>query len=407
MKSYDVIVIGGGVLGGAVAFYFAKQNAGRILLLERNGVAQGNSSLAAGLLTRGRFKSDLIPMVLETYTAIQEIEARTGKSLDMRQTGCLYAAISPEHQKSLSELAAISAQRGLRADWLDATGVSQFVPWLNLSYGASLLYMPDDGYIDGYLLTSGYIKAAQMIGVDLLENSQVTSIVRQGDQVTGVRTANKEEISASTVVDAAGVWAGLLAHEIGVGLPMAPIRSHYWISDSHPLFSPDQPFVILPDARAYARPEFNRLLFGFREKHSVSIHPVNLPDTMKGFTFKLDSRGWETLMEGSPKLSLFFPLIEEIKISSYIRGLSNYTPDGNFVLGAFPGLNGFIAATGCSGAGIAMSGGIGRLVSELIMGKAPFVDPIPHRIDRFGLVDPTDPDFIQICADARSGKVTG
>ena len=406
MKSYDVIVIGGGILGGAVAFYLAKQNAGRILLLERNNIVQGNTSLAAGLLTRGRFKPDLIPMVLETYAAIREIESRTGKSLDMRQTGCLYAAVSPEHQKSLRELAAISAQGGLRADWVDATSVSQFVPWLHLSRGASLLFMPDDGYIDGYLLASGFIKAARLLGVEVCENSQVTSIIRQGDRVTGVRAAH-EEISASMVVDAAGVWAGLLAHEIGVGFPMAPIRSHYWITEVHPLFSPDQPFVILPDARAYARPEFNRLLFGFREKQSASVHPAKLPDKMNGFTFDQDPRGWDTLMEGAPKLSLYFPLIEEIKVSSYIRGLSNYTPDGNFVLGAFPGLSGFVAATGCAGAGIAMSGGIGRLVSELITGQAPFVDPSPHRIDRFGVVDPTDQVFIQICADARSGKVTG
>jgi len=169
------------ILGGAVAFYLAKQKAGKILLLERNQVAQGNSSLAAGLLTRGRFKPELIPMVLETYAAIQEIESRTGKSLDMRQTGCLYAAVSPEHQKSLRELAAISAQGGLSVDWVDATSVSQFVPWLHLSRGASLLFMPDDGYIDGYLFASGYIKAARQLGVEVCENSRVDSIVRQGD----------------------------------------------------------------------------------------------------------------------------------------------------------------------------------------------------------------------------------
>jgi 4-methylaminobutanoate oxidase (formaldehyde-forming) len=406
MKSYDVIVIGGGILGGAVAFSLAKQKAGSILLLERNQVAQGNSSLAAGLLTRGRFKPDLIPLVLETYAAIQEIELRTGSSLDMRQTGCLYAAVSPEHQKSLRELAAISAQGGLRFDWVDAAAVSRFVPWLHLPRGASLLFMPDDGHIDGYLLASGYIKAAHLLGVEVCENLRVDSIVRQGDRVTGVRAA-QGEISAAVVVDAAGVWAGMLAREIGVGLPMAPIRSHYWMTEPRDLFSPDQPFVILPDARAYARPEINRLLFGIREKQSASIRPASLPDTMNGLTFRQDPRGWETLMEGAPKLSLFLPQIEEIKITSYIRGLSNYTPDGNFVLGAFPSLDGFMAATGCAGAGLAMSGGIGRLVSELITGQAPFVDPTPHRVERFGMINPTDSDFIQRCADARAGKVTG
>jgi 4-methylaminobutanoate oxidase (formaldehyde-forming) len=406
MKSYNIVIIGGGVLGGAVAFYLAKQNAGKILLLERHAVAQGNSSLAAGLLTRGRFRPDLTKMVLETYHAIEEIEVNTLESLAMNRTGCMYAAISPEHQKNLHELANVAKQNDLLLEWIDITSATQLIPWLRLPRDASIIFMPHDGYIDGYTLTTGYIKAAHSMGVEVRENTPVLSILHQQNHVTGVKTT-QGEIFADVVVDAAGVWAGMLARELGIGLPMAPIRSHYWITDSHSLFSPRQPFVILPDARAYARPESSRLLFGFREKQSVSINPVDLPESMTGFTFKQDSQGWETLTEGAPDMSLYFPLIEQVKISNYIRGLSNYTPDGNFVLGSFPDMQGFIAATGCAGAGIAMSGGIGRLVSDLIMGQPTFVDSTPHRIDRFGNIDPTDQEFIQLCADARSGKVTG
>jgi 4-methylaminobutanoate oxidase (formaldehyde-forming) len=406
MKSYDVVIIGGGVLGGAIAFYLAKRGVENILLLERNSIAQGNSSLAAGLLTRGRFKPALIPMVLETYQAIREVEAVIHRSLHVHRTGCLYAAISPEHQKNLRELAAISTESGLKVEWLDTTTASHLLPWMRLPRDTSVVFMPEDGYVDGYTLTRGYITAAHTLGVHVRENTEVTEIIRRGEQIIGVKTAS-ENIRANVVIDAAGVWAGLLAHEIGIGLPMAPIRSHYWITEPHPQFSPEQPFVILPDARAYARPESNRLLFGFRERESASVHPFDLPNSMNGFTFKKDSQGWETLMEGEPDMSLYFPLIEQIQISSYVRGLSNYTPDGNFVLGEYPGLSGFIAATGCAGAGIAMSGGIARLISDLVTGQPPYVDPTPHQIQRFGAVDPMSYEFIQSCADARAGKVTG
>jgi len=345
-------------------------------------------------------------MVLETYQAIHEVETITHRSLNVRRTGCLYAAISPEHQKNLRELAAISTDGGLKVEWLDTTIASHLLPWMRLPRDTSVVFMPEDGYVDGYALASGYIKAAQTLGVQVRENTEVTEIIRRGEQIIGVKTAN-EQIHSRVVVDAAGVWAGLLAHEIGIGLPMAPIRSHYWITEPHPQFLPEQPFVILPDARAYARPEANRLLFGFRERESASVHPFDLPDSMNGFTFKQDSNGWETLMEGAPDMSLYFPLIEQIQISNYVRGLSNYTPDGNFVLGEYPGVSGFIAATGCAGAGIAMSGGIARLVSDLILGQPPYVDPAPHQIQRFGVVDPDHDAFIHLCASARAGKVTG
>ncbi len=406
MQTADILVIGGGVLGGAVAFYLAKQKAGRVIVLERHSVAQGNSSLAAGLLTRGRFKSYLIPMVLETYKAMDEVESITGESLGAHRTGCLYAAVSPAHQKEIRELVTVSSQAGLKADWLDIIEAARLVPWLKLPRTASAIFMPEDGYIDGYTLASGYIRAAKKLSVEIQEQTEVLSICQEGQRVIGVKTT-QGAFSAALVIDAAGVWAGTLARELGIGFPMAPVRSHYWITAEHPSFSPQQPFVILPDARAYARPETNRLLFGFRETQSVAVDPRELPEKMNSYLFKRDPNGWESLLEGIPEFSKFFPLIEEIEISTYIKGLSNYTPDGNFVLGAFPSLDGFLAATGCAGAGIAMSGGIGRLVAELAMGCAPFVDAAPHRIDRFGEIDPLDPAFLQQCADARSGKITG
>jgi len=405
-ETAEIVVIGGGALGGAVAFYLAKQAAGRVMLLERHAIAQGNCSLAAGLLTRGRFKPHLIPMVLETYRAVDEIESLTGTSLGMHHTGCLYAAVAPQHQKELRELAAVSAQAGLAVQWLDRTDAVQLLPWLKLPRDCSVIFMPEDAYIDGYTLTSGYLKCARMAGVEIHEQTKVLSILKDGQRVTGVRIPGGE-ISARLVIDAAGVWAGLLALELGIGLPMAAVRSHYWLTAAHRDFSPRQPFVILPDARAYARPETDRLLFGFREPQSTVIDPRELPEHMAGYMFKQDPKGWDSLLEGVPEFGKFFPLVEEIEIASYIKGLSNYTPDGNFVLGAFPGLDGFLTATGCAGAGIAMSGGIGRLVAELALGSVPFAETEPHRIDRFGAIDPCDPAFMQRCADARSGKITG
>lgn len=406
METADIAVIGGGVLGGAIAFYLAKQNAGRVIVLERDLVAQGNSSLAAGLLTRGRFKSHLIPMVLETYQAIQEIENITGESLDMHRTGCLYAAVSPEQQKAVRELANTSVYAGLKVEWLDKTETSNMVPWLKLLRDTSIIFMPEDGYIDGYTLANQYIKSARKLGIEIHERTPALSLCMEGNRVVGVNTPNGKILS-SVVIDAAGVWAGMLAREISIHLPMAPVRSHYWITAQHPAFSTKQPFVLLPDARAYARPESNRLLFGFREKQSLWMDPRELPEKMNGFVFNDDPNGWDSLIEGIPSLENFLPIIEELEISSYIKGLSNYTPDGNFVLGEYPGVDGFIAATGCAGAGIAMSGGIGRFIADLAAGRAPFVDAALHRVDRFGEIDSLDPEFIQLCADARSEKITG
>ena len=405
-ETVDVIVIGGGVLGASVAYALAKQAAGHILVLERKLSGQANTSLAAGLLTRARFKPALIPMVLETYRAIEEVERLTGEPLGLHRTGGLYVARSAERVKELNQLAAVSLEAGLAIEWLEPREAGGLVPWLKLSDDTALLFMSEDSFIDGYRLARGYMKAARQLGVEVHEQTPVLSIFRAGDKVLGVET-DRGMIEASTVIDAAGVWAGLLAKEIGVNLPMAPVRSHYWITAPASPFFPEQPFVIIPDAKAFSRPEGNRLLFGLREPESVSIDPRALPPEMEGFYFKQDPDGQKCLLEGVQVLAEFFPGIQEIGISKYIAGLSNYTPDGMFVLGAFPGLTGFFAATGCSGAGIAMSGGIGLSIAELVVGKTPSFDLEPHRLDRFGSFNAFDPEFMRLCGRTRSGKITG
>lgn len=406
METADIVIIGGGVLGAAVTYYLSKFSPGRVVVLERHSVGQQNSSLAAGLLTTARFKPDLIRMVKETYQAIDEIEAATGESLGVHRTGCLYAATSLSQQEKLRHMANLASGAGLAVEWLDRVKAMKMIPWLWLPEAATVMVMPADGYVDGYSLARGYMRAARSAGVEVREGMPVLSLQQDGDRVTGV-TTNDASISAPIVIDAAGVWAGMLARAIGIHLPMAPIRSQYWISAGHPDFSPEQPFVILPDAKSYARPESSGLLFGLRESVSVGVNPQELPETMSGYVINRDSNGWPSLEEGIPALAEFFPLVRDIEIRHYVSGLSNYTPDGMYVLGGVSGVEGFLAATGCSGAGVAMSGGIGRAVAELAVGSKPFVDLTPHRVDRFGSIDPTDADFMRQCGEARSGKITG
>jgi len=310
-----------------------------------------------------------------------------------------------EHEK-LKKLAETAAGLDIRTEWLKPENAMGRVPWLKLPYGASVLFTPEDAFADGYLLAQAYAGAAKANGATILQNRAVRGIRVSNGAVKGVQTS-EGDLTGSVVIDAAGVWAGLLAWDLGIGMPMAPVRSHYWITAADPLFDRHQPFVILPDARAYTRPEGNRLLFGLRESNGVSVDPRRLPEDLSGFMIGRPEDEQERLIEGFPLLHPFFPDLEKVGIAHYITGLSTYTPDGLFALGPVHGIKGFLAATGCCGAGIAASGGIGRAIAEMAAGLAPSYDLTPFRIDRFGPVDPMSEGFQKRCADARSRKVSG
>ncbi len=407
VHSADVVIIGGGVIGCAIAYYLSQQAVGRVLLIERRLIAEGNTTRAAALLTRARAKTCLMPLVRETYQVIAELEDQLGETLGLRRVGSLHVAASPATKYELNELVEVARQAGLEAYWVAPQDAEAMAPWLELDHGAWAAYMPEDAFIDPYVLTHAYARAAQHNGAIIWQTTAVTDILRSGQQIVGVNT-ELGFVASPIVIDAAGVWAGLLAQQIDCPLPMAPVRSHYWITTSqNGLFHREQPIVILPDARAYTRPEGTGLLFGLREEHVVSVDPRLLSADMNELVLNDDRQGWGTLIDGAPALLPFFPALERLEIAHYIVGLSTYTPDGIFVLGGLPGLKGFLAATGCSGAGIAASGGIGLALAQLATDQPCSFDLEPYRIDRFGLIDPLSEEFRWRCAYTRSKKTSG
>ncbi|MDV2080834.1 NAD(P)/FAD-dependent oxidoreductase [Marinobacter xestospongiae] len=403
----DVVIIGGGILGCAIARYLSRQPGVSVTVIERHGLGEQTTSQAAALLTRIRPYRELTAMAMETFHAIDELGEQTGEPLPLRRVGSLQVAAESAGRQQIERTAARAADVGVVAERLDADTAQQRAPWLSLSGDTAALWLPDDGYIDPYSLCQAYAADARRRGVSFRLRQTVAELRQTGNRVTGVRLASGETVTAGLVIDAAGPWSTALARQVGVHLGMAPVRSHYWISAAHPAIPADGPMTILPDSGAYARPEVGGLLFGLRDPQAVTAHPGQLPASLQDFCFDQDPNGDAALEAGYHALRQQLPLVDELPLAHYVSNVSSYTPDGFYLLGAMPAVEGFMAATGCSGAGIGMSGGIGRLVAELASGQAPFVDPDRFRLDRFGSIDSYHPDFIHRCAEARARKRTG
>ncbi len=402
----EVIVIGAGTIGCAITYYLAK-NGVKVRLIERNTVGSGNSSLAASLLTKIRSKTAIIPLVEETYRAVDDLNQDLEEELDIQKVGSLHLAASPESINSLDTMLGIADDFEIPHSEIGESDLKEMLPWLKADEIQKASFMPEDAFLDAYVLANAFAKAAKKHGASIQQYTKVEALIKRDGEVVGVKTKDGD-LFCNVVVDAAGAWANLLSIQAGVHLPMAPVRSNYWITAPNPeLFSPDQPIVILPDASAYTRPEFGSLLFGLRESNSVHFDPRNLPEDLGGYVFGDPEDQWNILIDKGERFQKFFPEFQDVAIQHYVAGVSTYTPDGMFVLGGMPEVKGFLAATGCSGAGVAVSGGMGRIICELILGVDTFTDIEQFRIDRFGKVDALSHEFRQRCADARSNKKSG
>ncbi|PSL15819.1 4-methylaminobutanoate oxidase (formaldehyde-forming) [Marinobacterium halophilum] len=404
----DFLIIGGGILGAATAWSLAQRApvGSRIRVVEAGMLATATTSQAAALLTRVRPDPAMAALVAETFHAIDQLNQVLDEPLPLRQVGSLHLATREAGKAYLRDTAASAQTLGLRAEWLDASAVNAHAPWLVSTSSAEALFVADDGYMDPVQLAQGYITAARRLGVEIVQQCRVEALIQEQGRITGVQTS-RGVMAATTVICCAGPWSTRLLAEQGVSLAMAPVRSHYWISaDNHDLFPVDSPMVILPDANAYARPEVGGLLFGLRDQQPVYGDPATLPADIHGYLFNCDPDGWECLESGYAGLAEVFPAIEQLGIAHYLSGISSYTPDGKPLLGqtAIPGL---LVASGCSGGGIALSGGVGRLLAEQALEQTPFCDHAPFALDRFGAVDPFSEAFRIRCALARSNKRSG
>lgn len=403
----EIVVVGAGVLGLAVAWALGQAlgpAAQSVLVVDRHPPATQATARAAALLTRTRGDAATAALVRGTYAGITSLEEELDEDLGLRRVGTLHVAASPARVEALRTLVADSTDP---IDWLDGDGAARLAPCLSAEAVERAAFMPLDGFIDPVRLADAYRRSARRAGVRIMTGPSVQAIRVEGGRVAGIDT-DHGVISAPMVVNAAGAWAAGLAWTAGVGLPQAPVRSQYWITGQHPdLFPRNLPVLVMPDAGAYARPELGALLFGLRGRRSLAFDSARLPNDTAGLDLADADGGWQTLEEGWQALARLCPPLLQAGIAHYVSGLSTYTADGRFVLGPVLEMPGLFMATGCCGAGIAASGGIGRAVAASVLGEPGSVDLSPFAPDRFVGVDPFSPALHDACAAARSGKITG
>lgn len=403
----DILIVGGGIFGAAIAFRLARQGQGhRVRIVERHTPACGATSRAAALVTQIRDDVAQLRLAQETLRTIAELEAE-GVDVGRHAVGALHVS-SAAATAPLRQRAAAAAALDVRSQRLDAAESARRAPWLRQQAIDGAVLFPDDGFVDPWLLTSAYLGAALRGGVALMQQAEVSQVLHEGGRVRGVELRDGQRLDARWVVIAAGAWSNLLSVELGLPLPMAAVRSQYWISETAPIFPRDGAVVLIPEIRAYARPELGALLFGVRERTPAVVDARRLPADLSGFVFDpADPDGWDNLAAGAEALERFFPALRTLGIAHYITGPSNYTDDGQLLLGRSPAIEGLLVATGCNGSGITFSGGVGRLLAELILGQTPFLAPEQFNPARRGAFDPFAPAFLAACAATRAGKSAG
>ena len=388
MRTADVVVVGGGVIGCACASELAARGLS-VTLVERESLAAGASGRNHGLLLVPT-ESGLEPMArltLRSYLELAE-DPPLPLPLDRDPLGLLIVATNEAEAAAAGAEAEAASRSGVAVEHLDRDELSRAEPRLGPDLQEAWL-LHDGRLVDPASLTVALALRAQAAGAEILRNLPVRSLLVAGDTVRGVVT-DDGPIEASTVVVAAGPWSDRLLRPIGIDLPTVVARG--WLVHMGP--APGLLHHVVEGAGWHALPgedpmppvlagqvarDATRALLG-------SVVQQNPDGTVLAGSSRQGVHSSEPEDTSIPREIVrrairLVPDLVEVRVLGSWWGLRPMTPDSIPIVGALR--DGLVVATGHGSFGVSLAAGTGALVAAAVTGEAPPIDPAPFLPDRF------------------------
>ena len=204
--SAEVVIVGGGVIGTSIAFHLAEAGVGEVVLLERDALASGSTSRAAGGI-RAQFSDPLnIVIALRSLEAFDDFARRPGAEIDLHKVGYLFLLDRDEDVAVFSASVALQNAHGVPSRLLTPTEAKQLSPLAGIEGVLAASYCPLDGHASPEAVVLGYAAGARALGATVVTNCELTGIGLDGGEVRTLETS-RGVIETGTVVCAAGVWS--------------------------------------------------------------------------------------------------------------------------------------------------------------------------------------------------------
>lgn len=366
----EIVIVGGGVVGAAIAYHLTKMGKRDVVLLERKRLTGGTTWHAAGLVGQLRATANLTKLAQYTTGLYKGLEAETGQATGFIQRGSISIATNGERCEELKRSASMARTFGLEVHDISNADIKKKWPLLNTADIVGGVFLPGDGQTNPIDTTMALIKGATMRGAAVFENVDVASLLSDGKRVRGVVT-DQGEITAQTVVLATGMWSRHLAAQHDVSLPLQACEHFYIVTEAFPGLTNDLPVLRDPDGCAYYKEDAGKLLLGAFEPNAK---PWALDGPPKDFEF--DELPWDLdhftpILEAAMKR---LPALENVGIRKFFNGPESFTPDVRYLLGETPELQHLFVACGFNSIGIQSAGGAGKALAEWIVEGHPPMD---------------------------------
>jgi glycine oxidase len=355
-SSSDVAIVGGGVIGCAIAYYLAERGAS-VTLIERQHLASGASGVAAGMLApqvEAPFADSFFELALfgrEQHEPLAEtLRQDVGLDIEYRRTGILRVARTEAERVDLQRMLKWQSARELNVEWVEPEHLGEIEPLLKGVAGRLLaggLWLKDEAQVRGARLVHALAMAAIQRGARFVEGTPVIGLASERGKVTGVRVPDGT-VQAATVVLSAGVWSPEVGQTVGIDLPVKPVKGQ--IVSLRALGKAPRQVLWSGECYLVPRPDGEIVLGATEEEGNHDVRP--------------SVGGLNRLTEAALEI---VPAVGSFSLDGFWAGLRPAAPDRYPIVGWAPGLEGLFVATAHYRNGILLGPLTGRRVADAVV----------------------------------------
>jgi len=377
MRSAEVVIIGGGIVGSSVAYHLSAAGCKSVLVIERES-SQGKGSTGKSMGgVRAQFSTAVnIQMSLYSIPFYAGFVERLGYPCGYRAQGYLFCATNDKHMAYLRTNHECQVRLGLKtARLISSDDIRAMFPQLRSDDIVGGAFCSTDGFVDPYSAMVGFMTWASSNpeghGAELWKNTEVTGIQQDVHGIAGVETSGGP-VSTRKLVNCAGAWAAGIAQMVGLALPVEPLRR---------MLVPTEPFDDFPHSAPMIIDMSNG--FHFRPEGLGFLLAWNDPEETLGYKTDFDPNFVEKILTRAADR---VPVFENLAVNPKRAwaGLYEMTPDHHPILGPVPEVPGLFLANGFSGHGVMHAPATGKILADLILlGRTDLIDASLLNLARF------------------------
>lgn len=343
----DVVVVGAGIMGLAIAYNLALHGVERIVVVDRSYLCGGASGRNGGGV-RAQWSSETnIRLMRRSIRLCEAFATKMRINVWFRQGGYLFLARSQEMAKQLAASTELQRDHGLATRMVDAADAKALAPELDTQGLVAASYNPDDGVVFPWPFVWGYARECERLGVDIHTHTSVQNLETEGRRISAVVT-DRGTIKTQKVICAAGAWSPELTRMVGVELPSHPHRHE--ICSTEPLKPFLKPFIGDLESGLYFSQSMRGEIVGGISNAAV---PTGADQGSSLRFLGLYARA----------LTRTMPILSGVRVLRQWSGCYDITPDGNPLVGEVDEVDGLVLVSGFMGHGFM----IAPVMAELLV----------------------------------------